>query len=151
MNETDRRNMNDAELQELLDRYGSDTAKWPTPEASSAARLLAESGPARAQFDAARTLDGWLDGLRQHRAPAGLAATIMARIERRDPADRLLAWLTGRLWRPILVAALPVVAGFAIGFGLPQEADTDNTDLAGQIGALAFTDIYQELDDAEQP
>jgi hypothetical protein len=48
----------------------------------------------------------------------------------------------------VLVGALPVIVGFALGLGAPQQTDAD---LASQIGTLAFVDIYEELDDAEQP
>jgi hypothetical protein len=115
---------------------------------------LAQSPAAARELQAARALDAWLDGLRRHEAPVGLESTIIARVERLgriepdDSLDRLLRWLTGRLWRPVAVAALPVIAGLAIGLATPEPTDAD---LAGQIGALAFVDIYAELNDAEQP
>ena len=149
--------LSDAELQRLLDRFGSDTAKWPAPSAQAAERLLAGSPAAARELEAARALDGWLAGLREHRAPDDLAAAIMARIDGPDRADRVdrtdrveqfARWLTGRLWRPVLIGALPLVAGFALGFALPEPADAD---LAGQLGTLAFVDIYAELNDADQP
>jgi len=162
--------MTEAEFAVLLDRYGADRARWPAPDAERADDLLSESPIARRDLAAARAVDEWLAELHPHEAPAGLAESILERVhsiervqraaaaagtERRpDPLDRAdlldtaIRWLTARLWRPVLVAALPVVAGFAIGVALPAETDTE---LASQIGTLAFVDIYEELDHAEQP
>ena len=138
----------------LLDRLGSDLQRWPPAEADAAQRLLAASPQARRALAAAQRLDHWLAGLREHQAPPGLAAQILARARqpdlararRPDSLARLLQWLAGPLWRPVLVAALPVLAGFAIGLALPEHMDAE---IAQQIGALAFIDIYQELDDAQ--
>lgn len=140
--------MTEAEFEQLLDRFGGDRTRWPAPEARAAEALLAGSVTARRQLEAARTLDGWFGELRGHVAPPTLAAAIIGRIERPDRLERFVDWLTARLWRTLLVGALPMIAGFAIGFGIPEQTDAD---LAGQLGALAFVDIYEELDDAEQP
>lgn len=152
--------LTDAEIAELLDRYGGDPTRWPAARARGAELTLAESPAAAREAQAARALDAWLEGLRRHEAPVGLEATIMDRVERlgrveglgrsepTDSLERFLDWLTARLWRPVVVAALPVLAGLAIGLATPEPTDTD---LAGQIGALAFVDLYAELNDAEQP
>ena len=105
-------------------------------------------GPPMTEAELDQQLDRWLAELRGHVAPAGLASAIMARIEPPERFEQFLAWLTARLWRPVLIGALPVIAGFALGLGVPQQTDAD---LASQIGTLAFVDIYEELDDAEQP
>jgi hypothetical protein len=146
--------LTDAEIADLLDRYGGDPTRWPAARARDVELALAESAAAAREMQAARALDAWLDGLRRHEAPIGLEATIMARVarldrvERADSLERFVGWLTARLWRPVLVGALPVLAGLAIGLATPEPTDTD---LAGQIGALAFVDLYAELNDAEQP
>jgi len=162
MNEPDDSNMQEdpqalRELEETIDRYGSDPALWP-PTAVAARQLLEISAAARAALANARCVNEWLDSLREHQAPAGLAATILQRAGRSevpaaaappplieaDPVERTLAWLTARLWRPAVLAAVPVVLGFLLGLGLPQAGDTE---LAGQLGELAFIDLYQEFDD----
>jgi hypothetical protein len=146
--------LTEAEITELLDRYGGDPTRWPAAQARGVELALAESPGAAREMQAARALDAWLEGLRRHEAPAGLQAAIMAqaakleRVERADSLERFLGWLTARLWRPVAIAALPVIAGLAIGLATPEPTDAD---LAGQIGALAFVDIYAELNDAEQP
>ncbi len=138
--------MTAAQFELLLDRLGGDLRRWPAAEADAARLLLAASPEAQRTLAAARTLDDWLGGLREHQAPPGLATNILGRVRRPDALARLLQWLAGSLWRPALVAALPVLAGFAIGIGLPEPMDTE---IAQQIGALAFIDIYQEFDDAQ--
>jgi hypothetical protein len=148
MNDDKPTTMTEAEFGELLDRCGADPTRWPPAMAERAADLLNRSTHARSQLDAARAVDAWLGGLRAHAAPDALAAAIMNRIERPGALERFLDWLTARLWRPVLVGALPIIAGFAIGIGMPAQPDAD---LAGDIGSLAFVDIYEELDDAEQP
>lgn len=158
MNEMARHEMTEAEFAELLDHHGSDRTHWPAADAERADDLLGGSAAARRELAAARAVDHWLADQRAHVAPAGLAESILERVRRveatapigtrPDPLDSVFQWLTARLWRPVLVATLPVLAGFAIGVALP--ADTD-TELASQIGTLAFVDIYEELNDAEQP
>jgi hypothetical protein len=152
--------MTEQEFAELLDHHGGDTARWPPERVGAAERLLASSTAARNALAAARTVDRWLADQRAHRAPAGLAAEVMTRIghdgatmhiERapaRDPFDRMLDWLTARLWRPVLIGALPAIAGLVIGLASPY---TDDADLAGRIGSLAFVDLYAEVHDADQP
>lgn len=152
--------MTDAEIAEFLDRHGGDSARWPAAQAHGVELALANSPAAVRELEAARALDAWLDGLRRHEAPVGLEATIMARVERlggverlgrgerADSLERFLDWLTARVWRPVLVGAVPVLAGLAIGLATPEPTDID---LAGQIGTLAFVDLYAELNDAEQP
>jgi len=160
MNDGSTDGMTEQEFADLLDRHGGDSARWPSELARAAERLLAESATARGAVAAARTLDGWLATQREHRAPAALVAGVMARIGRDDgamqihetsapdPFDRLLHWLTARLWRPVLLGALPAIAGLVIGLASPQ---ADDADLASRIGSLAFVDIYAEVHDADQP
>jgi uncharacterized protein (DUF2236 family) len=61
------------ELAQIIDRYGGEPADWP-PSAAAARQLLAQSSAARAALMNARRVDEWLGSLREHQAPAGLAA-----------------------------------------------------------------------------
>jgi hypothetical protein len=148
MNPHDPTMMTEREFVDLLDRCGADPMRWQPDAAARVTELVDKSPHARRQLEAARAVDERLGELRTHTAPAGLAAAIMQRIERPGALERFLNWLTARLWRPILIGALPIIAGSAIGFGWQTEPDAD---FAGDIGGLAFVDIYEELDDAEQP
>jgi len=158
MNEMARHEMTEAEFAALLDQHGGDRTHWPAADAKRADDLLGRSAAARRELAAARAVDHWLTDQRAHVAPAALADSILERVQRAeamaatgtrpDPLDSAFRWLTARLWRPVLVAALPVLAGFAIGVALPTDTDTE---LASQIGTLAFVDIYEELNDADKP
>jgi hypothetical protein len=160
MNDGSTDRMTEQEFADLLDRHGGDPARWPSARRNALERLLAESVTARRAHAAARALDGWLDTQREHRAPAGLAARVVARIGNGnatlavdrgaapDTFDRILDWLTARLWRPVLLGALPAIAGLVIGLASSQ---ADDGNLASQLGSLAFVDLYAEVHDADQP
>lgn len=90
-------------------------------------------------------LQRWSEQLRAEPAPAGLHRRILARLPARSDGDGLLGWITARLWRPALVAALPIVAGFCIGLAVPAP---DHEALAEEVALLAFAD-YTELTDAQ--
>jgi hypothetical protein len=152
--------MTEQEFADLLDRHGGDPARWPADVERAAEQLLAQSAAARRALAAARALDGWLATQREHRAPAGVTAAVMAQIgngnvaahagrnDSRDVFDRALDWLGARLWRPVLIGALPAIAGLVIGLASPQ---SDDADFASQVGSLAFVDLYAEVQDANQP
>lgn len=140
------------ELEQALDRWGGDLERWPAEEAGRARTLLAASEDARHRLEAARALDGFLIGLRRHDAPAHLPSRIVALACQRtvppDAMEHIFGWLTARLWRPALLAVLVTAAGFLAGTALTQpEFDPA---LADETMTLAFSDIYAELEDAQQ-
>lgn len=80
-----RKLISSGEFQELLDRFGSDIAAWPTSEQAAANALLAASPDAQQQLAAARRLD---DALRNApTAPAGLVDRIMAASGAKKPPN----------------------------------------------------------------
>jgi hypothetical protein len=137
--------MNDDRFLWCLDHWGSDLAAWPEAEARAARLLLEVSPDARRHFEAAQEVANWLGGLRAHTAPPGLRTRILARLPEPTPVPAVLRWLTARMWRPVLAAALPLVVGFVVGIGLPDRMDALFVE---EISTLAFNDIWQELDDA---
>lgn len=99
-----------------------------------------------------QALDQWSRELQRHEPPPGLAQRILNNLPAdsaasAEPAPHWLDWLRARLWRPALVAAFPVVIGFVLGVGLPAPVDRE---LAEEITLLAFSDVFEELDDAQQ-
>ena len=46
-------------------------------------------------------------------APPDLAGQISSTVE--DPWQRILAWFSAALWRPVLATGLPLALGFVIG------------------------------------
>ena len=138
------------ELEQALDRWGADLGRWPAAEAERARALLAIDPTARRSVSVAREVDEFVGELRRHAAPTHLAGRIMARVREAgaapDHLERMLGWLTGRIWRPAMLAMLMVTAGFVAGFAVQEPVDEE---LAEDVMTLAFSDIYAELDDAQ--
>jgi hypothetical protein len=65
------------EFEDLIDRLGEDTSRWPDVQRQAAAGLLASSAEAVALLDEARALRALLSAP-PVRAPAGLADRIFA-------------------------------------------------------------------------
>jgi hypothetical protein len=69
--------MDVSEFEDLIDRLGEDTSRWPTRQRLAAERLIASSNEARALLEEARTLRRAL-ATPPGRAPAGLVDRIVA-------------------------------------------------------------------------
>jgi len=149
-------------FEEALDRWGSNLSDWPAAERQAAEALLARSKDVQTLLEAERRIDSALSALREHAVPSLLEQRILARLPAvagsgsaagSSPAagaynvQWILPWLTAKAWRPALLAGVPLIFGFAMGFGLP---DLSEQELADQVSMLALSDIYQEIDDAQQ-
>lgn len=145
MTET-RQAMTRREFETALDRWGADLTRWPSDEARRARAYLGGAADARVMLQAAERLDTFLDTLQRHEPPAGLAARIAARTPARGTAERLLAWFSGPLWRPVAVALTLMVGGFLAGTMTTSALDSELTDA---VVNLALTDLYSELDDVQ--
>lgn len=137
------------EFEEALDRWGTDLARWPAAEAERARTLLASGGPAAASLEAARRVDAHLASLQSHAPPAHLASRIVARAGTEEALAPWLDWLTARLWRPALLGLILVTGGYLTGIAATDAAV--DPELANDVMALAFNDIYAELEDDAQP
>lgn len=137
--------MNLNTFNDLLDRYGPALDTWPTASRPDAEALLSTSSEAAdAQADA-QTLANLLAAMPDVPAPGHLAGRIVAEAgEMEDPWQRLLDWLGGRLWRPLLAAGLPLALGFAVGMAQLPAAEEDAY-LAAEVGLMAFSPTYAEL------
>lgn len=138
--------MTEHEFEIALDRWGSDLGQWPPEQAALARKCLAARPGARRALEEAVLADRYLAGLCTHHPPVYLKARILARLPAVDSGERLLAWLTARLWRPAVLALLPVAAGFLVGLALTEPLDTDLTE---EVVTLAFTDLYGEVEYAQ--
>jgi anti-sigma-K factor RskA len=157
--------MTQLEFEAGLDRWGADLARWPPEAAAQAHTRLAADPQARQALAAAAAVDGYLHGLREDTAPQHLERQILARLERTEraaapaspgTATRMVDWLTQRLWRPALLALVPLFAGFLIGHGsvplVSTQADAEvvvDAEVAAAMATLAFSDLYAEFDDAQ--
>lgn len=73
--------MDDARFQDLVDRFGEDLRLWPDADRAAAEELLGRSASARAALAAAIALRQSFDAEPTIKAPAGLVARIVAKIE----------------------------------------------------------------------
>lgn len=137
------------EFEQALDRWGTDLDAWPQADAECAQTLLARDRQARHLLEAARNVDAFLGGLREHVPPAHLQARIIAHAAAAgpDPVEQVVGWLTARLWRPALGAMLLATAGFLAGVTVTEPAVDPG--LAEDVMSLAFSDIYAEVEDAQ--
>jgi hypothetical protein len=139
--------MNLTEFHDHLDRWGANLDAWPAPAAAAGRALLDTSADARASWHTARAIDRHLSGQKRHHAPPSLTSRITA--ARRGALEQL--WWP--LWRPALIALLPLTLGFAVGL---QSSEADDPALQEGLLTLALdaslyrNDLYLELDD-EQP
>ncbi len=143
-------------FEQALDRWGSDLSDWPATERQAAEALLVRSKDVQTLMEAERQIDSALSALREHAVSSRLEQRILTRLPAvagSDPAagaydgQWIWSWLSAKVWRPVLLAGVPLIFGFAMGFGLP---DLTEQELAEQISMLALSDIYQEIDDAQQ-
>ena len=131
----------------LLDQHGPIFEAWPAELRRDAESLLETSADARDALADAQTLANLLNAMPEAPAPSYLAGSIVARAaEMEDPWQRLIEWLSGRVWRPVLAAGLPLAFGFAVGMAqLP--ATEEDAYLAADVGLMAFSPAYGELGD----
>jgi len=145
--------MTEADFQRALDRWGSNLDGWPAEAAAAARELLELSPRAAAELAAAQRLDAHLGTLGGHRAPAHLGSRIAASVAGEAAAqaggatlDGQLGWLGASGWRPAMLGVLLLTAGYLAG---TLGGDGVDAELADDVMALAFTDLYAEIDDAQ--
>ncbi len=136
--------MNLKTFNDHLDHLGPELDVWPAGLRDQAERLLAASPEAADALADALTLQNLLQAMQEVPAPGYLASRISANAEENDPWQRLLGWLAGAIWRPVLAAGLPFAFGFAIGM-VQAPQTTDDAHLAAELGLLAFSSSFEEL------
>jgi anti-sigma-K factor RskA len=152
--------MDENKFEQTLDRWGSNLNDWPEAERQAAKTLLAQSQNVESLLETEHRIDAALSKLREHTVSPELEQRILARLTLadpdRDPGQRTWSWLTASVWRPALLAGVPLIFGFALGLGLPDLSDLSELselseqELADQVSMLALSNIYQEIDDAQQ-
>ena len=79
--------MDDARFQDLVDRLGEDLRLWPDPDRAAGEALLRHSATARTILATAVALRETFDATATVKAPAGLAARIIALADDEAPSD----------------------------------------------------------------
>jgi hypothetical protein len=142
-------NMDLSTFNDHLDRLGPVLDTWPEALRWEAEGLLQTSAEAADRLADAQTLANLLAAMPDSPAPAYLADRIIsAAAGQEDPWLRLLDWLGGRFWRPVLAAGMPLAIGFAVGVAQLPSTEADAY-LAADVGLMAFSSTYAELADEE--
>jgi hypothetical protein len=149
--------MSRARLQELLDAYGADPARWPERDRSPAQALLASDGEAQRALYEATAFDRLLHEGSVALEPSAALRRAVAEIPLRTPAAAAAPWLLASFARSALAAALVlalgVVAGASTAADEPaartavavvtsdEQGDEDSLDA---LVELAFNDVLGE-------
>ncbi len=125
-------------FEQLLAAYGASFQRWPAEERDAAQILLQSSEEARRLHAQTAALDRMLDAW-QVEPPDDLRERILAQLPRtvRTPLDRFVDWLMpdmehmgAQVWRPALVAAIPLLVGIILGSTLDIVSDgTDSPEV----------------------
>jgi hypothetical protein len=138
-------NMDLTKFNKLLDEHGPAPDSWPAEFRSDAEALLRTSDDAADALADAQTLANLLAAMPLAPAPSHLAGRIVANTaDMTDPWQRLIDWLSDRLWRPVLAAGIPLAFGFALGM-VQLSSPEEDAYLAADLGLMAFSSSYAEL------
>lgn len=124
--------MNIDTFDKLLASYGTVEANWPVDVRDAAREFLSVSAEARALVDRYAPLDTALDKYTVAPNTAKVREILLSRTSRSNIIDRITAWLLPEsanlhaIWRPALVASLPLILGIILGSTLSL-GSTDNT------------------------
>ena len=135
----------------IVESYGADSQQWPGDERVEALEFSRTSTDAMSLLDQAAELDQHLalfelpnSELSVQRIEMGILAAL-----KQATLERLLNWvlpdfddLAHTLWRPALVACVPLLFGVAIGLMLTNNTYELSSD--EELSLLAFTDTVSE-------
>jgi len=124
------------EFADLLDCYGTDSVAWPSSLRNEAIRYARVSEEGRRMLAKSIAFDAMLVDSTRVPVPFRLRDRILERIATNE-SPAWWSWITHSMWRPALLALLPLVFGFVIG-DMTSELDGDSTDASM---FLAFTDL----------
>lgn len=145
----------------IVESYGADSQQWPGDERVEALEFSRTSSDAMSLLDQAAELDQHLalfelpnSELSVQRIEMGILSalkqgTLKQGRLKQERLERLLDWvlpdfddLAHTLWRPALVACVPLLFGVAIGLMLTNNTYELSSD--EELSLLAFTDTVSE-------
>ncbi len=143
------------ELRHLLDAHGAAPSRWPADRRAEAVALIGSDAGARADLEAARTLDAMLArfsavSAQDEQSAARVMGTLNGPLPRqrrpfwRVPAA-LLDWQFAPAWPRVAALAGCLLIGFSIGIaGLDRSLARDDTQVVNRdIGTMVFgPDIF---------
>ena len=133
------------EFSDLLDRFGTDSVAWPSSSRNEAIRYARVSDEGRRLLAESIAFDALLADSTDVPTPLRLRARILKRIAANE-SPVWWTWITDAMWRPALLAILPLVLGFVLG-DMTSQLDSDSTDATM---FLAFEDLenFAELNES---
>ena len=140
----------------IVESYGADSQQWPGDERVEALEFSRTSSDAMSLLDQAAELDQHLalfelpdSELSVRRIEMGILSGFKQESLKQGTLERLLNWvlpdfddLAHTLWRPTLVACMPLLLGVAIGLMLTNNTYELSSD--EELNLLAFTDTVSE-------
>ena len=140
----------------IVESYGADFQQWPEDERVDALKFSRTSNDAMSLLDQAAELDRHLalfelpnSELSVQRIEMGILSALEQETLKQGALERFLGWvlpdfddLAHTLWRPTLVACMPLLLGIAIGLTLANNTYELSSD--EELSLLAFTDTVSE-------
>jgi len=140
----------------IVESYGADFQQWPEDERVDALKFSRTSTDAMSLLDQAAELDRHLalfelpnSELSVQRIEMGILSSLKQETLTQRALERLLDWvlpdfddLAHTLWRPTLVACMPL--GLGIGIGLTMASKSYELSWDEELSLLAFTDTVSE-------
>ncbi len=123
------------EFTKLLESHGAESSRWPDSTREECLGFLAGNTQAQELMNQQRELEALMNQIEVPNFPELQARVLNQALPERDRTlfDELLQWLLpanisgGQIWRPALVACLPLLFGIVIGnfysFGIGVESD----------------------------
>ena len=135
----------------IVESYGADSQQWPRNERAEALEFSSTSIDAVSLLDQERELDKHLALFEFPNSERSVRRVKMGISSALNPSrlEQLLNWvlpdfddLTRTLWRPTLVATMPLLLGVVIGLTLSN--NTYELSPEEELSLLAFTDTVIE-------
>lgn len=161
-------------FKQIIEAYGTRPEHWPADEREAARHLAQDSSEAQAWLAQFSTLDDWLDtdlenGRDIDMAP--LVGDLRARLletlppqnrPRRPLLDRFIEWLLpdaitpAEMFRPALLAAMPLIVGVIFSGSLTSAInldnnDTDNYSWDDEVYLLSLTPDTSRVEGTSEP
>lgn len=145
--------MNKTEFDHLLACYGADFEHWPSEHRSSAKQALESNPEWQASLLESRALDDVLDDALNEYALdsyhlAALEQRILAEtLYKQSSLDRFIHWLIPgeALWRPALIACLPIIVGLSIGLNIDIDEQYTLEEELSLTGFIAETSTLTSI------
>lgn len=139
--------MNNTAFEMLLDRFGTDFARWPSEESEQARALLTGSDEARRTYDMLLRVEKLIDRGNPHVSATSVRRVVrgaLADIVAREAAPSLLERFRALLFAPLPRAAFAIALagiGFALGISIGNPNSGKIFDTSGSVLTASADDV----------